>query len=131
MNFWRTFSHGKVALLLWRFFLLQILLKTLDMVVLEESSLVLHFPKTLLVDLKMSSRVKGMFCICLVLHVLSWKYLAKSFGAFFTLKFSSNTGTNFCTFWLLHSFWCNSSWKFSVIGLNSGKFLSLYLGPFS
>ena len=61
-----------------------------------------------------------MFCICLILHILSGIYFAESFGAFYTLKFPSNTATNFCT-----------SWKFWVIGLNSGKFLSLYLGPFS
>ena len=94
----RTFSHGKVVLFLLRFFLLQILPKTLDVVVLEESSLLLHFRKMFLVDLKISSRVNGMFYICLVLHVLSCKYSGESFGAFFTLKFSSNTGTNFCTF---------------------------------
>ena len=56
-------------LLLSRFFLLQIL-QTLDVVVVEESSLVLHFCKTFLVDLKMST-VNGMFCICLILHVLA------------------------------------------------------------
>ena len=44
-------------------FLLQILLKTLDVVVLEESSLVLHFSKTFLVDLKMSSELKLVFAI--------------------------------------------------------------------
>ena len=97
------------------------------MVVLEESSLVLHFLKALLVDLKISSRVNVMFCICLVLHILSCKYLVESFGVFFTLKFSFNASTNFCTFWLLHSAWCNLPWKFSVIRLNSGKFLSLSL----
>ena len=42
----------------------------------------------------------------------------------------------FTPFDCLHSSWCNLSWKFSVIGLNSslkfsGKFLSCYLGPFS
>ena len=37
----------------------------------------------------------------------------------------------FAPFDYLHFSWCNLSWKFSVIGLNSGKFLSLYLGPFS
>ena len=61
-----------------------------------------------------------MFCICLILHILSCKYFAESFGAFCMLKFSSNTATNFCT-----------SWKFWFIGLNSAKFLNLYLGPFS
>ena len=61
-----------------------------------------------------------MFCICLILHILSWKYFAESFGAFYMLKVSSNTATNFST-----------SWKFWFIGLNSAKFLNLYLGPFS
>ena len=37
----------------------------------------------------------------------------------------------FAPFDCLHSSWCNLSWKCSVIGLNSVKFLSLYLGPFS
>ena len=42
----------------------------------------------------------------------------------------------FTPFDCLHSSWCNWSWIFSVICLNSGlkissKFLSLYLGPFS
>ena len=37
----------------------------------------------------------------------------------------------FAPFNCLHSSQCNLSWKFSVIGLNYGKFLSLYLGPFS
>ena len=54
----RNFSHGKVVLLRWRFFLSQILLGTLDVVVLEEEScLVLSFSRTFLVDLKMSSKL--------------------------------------------------------------------------
>ena len=69
-----------------------------------------------------------MFCICFILHILRRKYFGESFEAFFTLEIPSNTGTNFCTFCLHSSWW---SWRFSVIGLNSGKFLSLYLGPFS
>ena len=60
-----------------------------------------------------------MFCICWILHILPCKYFAESFGGFYILKFPSNTATNSWT-----------SWKFWVIGLNSGKFLSLYLGPF-
>ena len=31
----------------------------------------------------------------------------------------------------LRSSWCNLSWEVSVNGLHSGKFLSLYIGPFS
>ena len=37
----------------------------------------------------------------------------------------------FAPFDCLHSSWCNLSWKFSVIVLNFGKFLDLYIGPFS
>ena len=37
----------------------------------------------------------------------------------------------FAPFDYLHFSWCNLSWKFSVIGLNSGKFLCLYLRPLS
>ena len=33
----------------------------------------------------------------------------------------------FAPFDCLHSTWCNLSWKFSFIGLKSGKILSLYL----
>ena len=77
-------------------------------------------------------RVTEMFCIISNLNILSYKYFAESFGAFFTLKFSSNTGTNFAPFVFLRFPWCNFSCKFSIIGLNSGlkfscKVLSLYL----
>ena len=43
-------------------------------------------------------RVTKMFCIILILNILSSKYLAESFGGFSTIKFSSNTGTIFFTF---------------------------------
>ena len=43
-------------------------------------------------------KVTEMFCIILILNILSSKYFAESFGTFFTLKLSSNTGTNFCPF---------------------------------
>ena len=76
------------------FFLLEILLRTLDVVVLEESCLVLRFPK----KIKNVIKITGMFFICLILHVLSGKYFEESFGAFFKLKFPSNAGTNFCFF---------------------------------
>ena len=77
-------------------------------------------------------RVTEMFCIMLILNILSSKYFTESFGAFFTPKFSSNTGTNFCTFDCLRFPWCNFSCKFSILGLNSGlkffcKVPSLYL----
>ena len=65
------------------FFLLGILLRTSDMVVLEESSLELY-SKKILTDLKIVIRVTGMLCICLMLHILSSKHFAESFGAFFS-----------------------------------------------
>ena len=76
--------------------------------------------------------VTEMFIIVLILNVLSSKYFAESLGAFFTLKFSSNTGTNFSLFDYLCFPWCNFSCKFSIIGSNSGlkfscKVLRLYL----
>ena len=99
------------------FLLLEILLKTLDMVVLEESSLGLSFSKKFLADLKMS------------LGFLEW-FAFVWFSTFYLLNIlqkvlehfspSSNTGTNFCTFWLFMLPWCNSSGKFLIIGLNSG-----------
>ena len=45
--------------------------------------------------------VTEMFCIILILNILSSKIFAESFGEFFTLKFSSNIGTNFWIFWLI------------------------------
>ena len=54
----------------------------LDMVVLEESSLVLSFSKKFLADLKMSSDLLN---CCLILHILSSKYFAESFRAFLHL----------------------------------------------
>ena len=64
------------------FFLLEILLRNLDMVVLEESSLVLSCSKKFLADLKMSS---VLLKCCLILHILSSKYFAECFGAFLHL----------------------------------------------
>ena len=61
-----------------------------------------------------------MFCVCLILHILSSKYFAESFGAFFTFKFPSNTGTFFGPFDYLRFPQYNFSYKFSIIGLNSG-----------
>ena len=43
-------------------------------------------------------RVTEMFCIILILNILLFKYFAESLGVFFTLKISSNTGTNLCNF---------------------------------
>ena len=75
-----------------------------------------------------------MFCICLILHILSPKCSEESLGAFFTLKFTSNTGTNFCNFLLIKLPLCNFSCKFLIIGFKkvlvlkiSCKGLSLYL----
>ena len=48
-------------------------------------------------------RFTEMFCVILILNILSSKYFAEIFAAFFTLKFLSITGRNFCTFWLLKS----------------------------
>ena len=93
------------------FFLLEILPRNLDMVVLEEFSLVLNFSK-FLADLKMSS---GLLKCCLILHISSSWYFAV-----------------FAPFNYLRSPWCNFFCKFSVIGLSPGlksscKILSLYL----
>ena len=72
-----------------------------------------------------------MFSICSILHVLSCNYLAKSFGHFSHSSSLLILGQIFVPFDCLRSSWCNLSWKFSVIGLNSGKFFSLYIVPFS
>ena len=77
MNFYR-----KVYYCFEVFFLLEILLRNLDMVVLEESSLVVSFLKKFLADLIMSS---VLLKCCLILHILSSKYFAESFGAFLHL----------------------------------------------
>ena len=85
------------------FFLLGILIRILDMVVLKESFLGLSFSKKISLKktyLKMPLWVTGMFCICLTLHILSSKYFAGSFRAFLALKFPSSW-TNFFTFWLI------------------------------
>ena len=77
-------------------------------------------------------RVTEMFCIIFILNILSSKYFAECFGAFFTLKLLSNTGKIFVPFNYLHFLWRDISCKFSIIDLNSGlkfscKVLSLYL----
>ena len=71
-------------------FLLKILLRALDMVVTEESSLKLSFSKKIS-RFKNVIRVTGTFCIL---------YFAYSIFQIFWRKFPSNTGTNFYTFWL-------------------------------
>ena len=104
------------------------------MVVLEKSSLVLSFSKTFLVDLKMCSELLECFayvslCIFYVANIL--EKVLKHFSHLRSLLILAQI---FAPFDCFHSSWCNSSWwswRFSVIGLNSGKFLSLYLGPFS
>ena len=45
-------------------------------------------------------RITEMFCIILILNILSSKYFTANLWAFFTHKFSSNTGTISCKFWL-------------------------------
>ena len=80
-----------------------------DVVVLEESSLVLSFSKMFLVDLKMSTELlKYLFLfisffqiICLILHILRCKCFAEFFRSFFTVRFPFNTSINFCTFSLV------------------------------
>ena len=75
------------------FFLLGILVRILDMVVLKESFLWLSFSKKISLKktyLKMPLWVTGMFCICLALHILSSKYFIGSFRAFLELKFPSS-----------------------------------------
>ena len=90
------------------------------MVVLEESPLLLGFSKTFLVDLKMSSELLQSFANAfqkVLEHFLHLSYLvilAQILAHFDCLHFSQG----------------NLSWKSSVIILNSGKFLSLCLGPF-
>ena len=101
---------------------------------LEEPSLVLRFSKTFLVDLQMSSELLECFayvsfCIFYFANIL--ENVLKQFSHSRSLLILAQI---FAPFDCLHSSWCNSSWwswRFSVIGLNSGKFLSLYLGPFS
>ena len=114
------------------FFLLQILLRTVGMVVLEESNSGLHFSETFLVDLKMFSGLLKCFlfvwfckfCLPNILqkvlkdfsHSSSHLILAQPFASFDCLRFP------FC------NFYC----KFSIIGSNSGlkfsyKVLSLNL----
>ena len=99
------------------------------MVVLEKSSLVLSFSKTFLVDLKMCSELLECFayvslCIFYVANIL--EKVLKHFSHSRSLLILAQI---FAPFDCLHSSWW--SWRFSVIALNSGKFLSLYLGPFS
>ena len=62
--------------------------------------IVLRSPGTHFMDMraKIDIRVTEVFYIILILNNLSSNYFVDSFGAFFTLKFSSNTGTNFSTF---------------------------------
>ena len=86
-------------------FLLKILLRTLDMVVTEESSLRLSFSKKIS-RFKNVIRVTGTFCICLILHILSSKYFEESSHPILEQIFIP--------------FDCLSSRKFLFIGLNSG-----------
>ena len=102
------------------FFLLRILLRTLDMVVIEESSLGLGFSKKKLTDLKMSLGLLECFIFVWIWTIYLLNILKKVLGHFFTSKFPFNIGTNFCIFWLFKFPWCNFSCKFLIIGLNSG-----------
>ena len=82
------------------FFLLEIFLRTLDMVVFRGVLFRVNFFKKVFSWFKNVLSFTWMFCIYLILCILSFKYFLKSFGEFFTFKFPSNTGKNFCTFWL-------------------------------
>ena len=112
-------------------FPLRILLNTLDVVMLEEFCLVLRFSKTILVDLKVSTELMDcfafvgffMFCLANILRKVLEHFSHSSSLLILTQIFAPSD--------CLHSSWCNLSWKFSVVGLNSRKFLSLYLGSSS
>ena len=118
--------------LLWRFFLLQILLKNLYVVVLEEeSSLVLSFSKTFLFDLKMSSELLKCFAFAWFCIFCLSSILRKVLEHFPPSSSFLILAQIFSLFDWLCSYWCNWSLKFPVNGLNSVKFLSLYLDPFS
>ena len=52
----------------------------------------------------------------LILHILSFNYLEKSFGAFLTLNFSYNISTSLRPFDFLLSTWCYFFFEFSIIG---------------
>ena len=127
----KNFYPWKSCMLLWRFFLLQILLETLDVTVLEESSLVQRISKTFLVDLKMSSKLMECFefvWFCMFCLANIWQKVLEHFSHSGSLLIPPQI---FAPFDCLHYAWCNLSCKFSVNGLNFGKFLSLYLGLFS
>ena len=94
------------------FFLLEILLRTLDMVVLEKFSLGLRFSKKFLADLKMSSGllkcfVLVWFCKFCLPNILLW-----------VLVHFSHTSSHlilaqfFAPFYCLSFLWCNFSFKF-------------------
>ena len=78
------------------FFLLEILLRTLNMVVLEESLLGLRLSKKFLADLKMSSGLLK----CFVLVWFCMFCLPNILQKVLELFLHSGSGTNFCTFWL-------------------------------
>ena len=102
------------------------LVKNLDVIVLEESSLVLRFSETFLVDLKMSSELMEcfafvwfwMFCLANIWQKV-WEHFSHSSSFLILVQI-------FGPFDCLHFSWCNFYWEFSVIGLNSGKFFSLF-----
>ena len=98
---------------------------------LEESSLEPRFSKTFLVDLQISSELKewfsfGWFCMFCLANILErvFEHFSHSSSLITMVQI-------FAPFDCLHSSWCNFSWKFSVFGLNSGKFLSVCLDQFS
>ena len=91
----------------------------------------LSFSKTFLVDLKISTELLEF------LHLFDFVYFVlQIFCGKFLEHFSySSSLLILIPFDCLHSSWCSLSWKFSVIGLNSGlkfsgKLLNLYLGLF-
>ena len=113
------------------FFLLGILLRTLDMVVLKEFSLGLHFSKKYLTELIMSSGlleyfVSVRFCKACLANILQ-KVLKEFSNSSSTIILSQI----FAPFDYLRSSWCNLSCKYSIIGPNpclkfSCKVRSLY-----
>ena len=61
-------------------------------------NIVLGFPGTHFMHMRVRNvfKVTEKLCIILILNILSSKYFAERLGAFFTLKFSSNTTSILC-----------------------------------
>ena len=112
MKFNRYLSFKKVEVLLWDFLSIWILIRSSDIVVIEVSTLGISFSWNFLADLRMFSGLlecskTSEFKNCLILHISSFIFL-KKVPQYFSR--SSNTATNFCTFWLatlhlVYHFW--------------------------